>query len=137
MPEARRAAPATVNTILAFDFGTRRIGLALGTRVGAVSRPLAVVRANPRIDWSAIARAIDDWRPELLVVGLPLDRDGGEQAATVGARRFARQLAGRHGLPVEMIDERYTSVEAESRHPAVALDAAAAALIAEDWLHSR
>jgi putative Holliday junction resolvase len=100
-------------TILAFDFGTRRIGVAVGETAIGMAHPLATIAAE-RADerFGAIGGLITEWRPVLLLVGLPTHADGSEHALTASARRFARRLEGRFGLPTELADERYTSLAA-------------------------
>jgi len=114
MPEqARRPAAATV---LAFDFGLQRIGVAVGETELRTAHPLPGVAARTSPGrFGAIERLVAQWRPALLVVGRPLGEDGAPRAMTRRAERFARQLNGRFGLPVELVDERYSSAEAESR----------------------
>ncbi|SHH23056.1 putative holliday junction resolvase [Hydrocarboniphaga daqingensis] len=98
---------------LAFDYGQRRIGTAIGDRLTGAARPLATIAQHSQPDWAAIDRLIADWRPAALIVGLPLDEDGGEQPITEPARRFARQLEARTRLPVHLADERYSSRAAD------------------------
>jgi len=101
-------------TLLGFDYGKRRIGVAVGQEVTATASPLETVSASEgKPDWAAITRLINDWRADALVVGLPLNMDDSEQDMTRAARRFANQLKGRYHLPVFMTDERLTSVAAE------------------------
>ena len=102
-------------TLLAFDFGTRRIGVALGTTRLRTARALTTIEAedNER-RFAAIAALIDEWQPHALVIGLPLHADGSPHEMTARARRFARQLHGRHKLPVIEVDERFTSELARS-----------------------
>ena len=101
-------------TLLGFDYGKRRIGVAVGQELTATAGPLETVNAIAgKPDWEAITRLINDWRADALVVGLPLNMDDSEQEMTRAARRFANQLKGRYHLPVFMIDERLTSVAAE------------------------
>ena len=126
-------------TLLGFDFGTRRIGIAIGQTLTASARPLTTLDTrNGKPDWEAIGRLIREWQPDRLVVGLPLHMDGTPHPMTEQARRFGRQLEGRYNLPVEWVDERLTSDAAERELPAQrdkgAVDALAAALILEDWL---
>jgi putative Holliday junction resolvase len=100
-------------TILAFDFGTRRIGVAVGEPATGLAHPLttiAVLRKDER--FAAIGKLIDEWRPALLLIGRPAHADGVEHAMTAGARRFARQLEGRFGVAVVLADERYTTLAA-------------------------
>jgi putative Holliday junction resolvase len=114
MPETARR--ATSGTILAFDFGLQRIGVAVGEPELGTAHPLPMVVAHSGTGrLAAIGRLIDEWRPALLVVGRPLAEDGAAHEMTRRAERFARQLHGRFGLPFRMVDERYSSVEVESR----------------------
>lgn len=144
MPEA-----APPQRVLGFDFGTRRIGMAFGQRITGTATALPVVAhgaGGP--DWPRIEQALREWRPEALVVGLPLALDGGEQATTTLARRFAHALGERCGLPVHLQDERMTSIEADRRfaamraagqrrrHDAALLDSIAAQVIVENFLAS-
>lgn len=100
-------------TVLAFDFGTRRIGVAIGELELCMAHPLVTIdQIVTRLRFEEIAKLITDWRPVLLVVGLSLDVDGGEQELTRLCRRFARRLEGRFQLPVRLVDERYTSATA-------------------------
>lgn len=101
---------ARVGTVLAFDFGTRRIGIAVGEAAVGVAHPLATISASDdegRL--AAIAPLVAEWRPTLLVVGLPTHADGTTHTMTTRARRFARQLESRFRLVVELVDERYTT----------------------------
>jgi putative Holliday junction resolvase len=100
-------------TLLGFDYGTKHIGVAVGQELTATSTPLATLASrNENPDWAAITRLIEEWRPAALVVGVPLNLDGTEQAMTLAARRFARRLEGRYHLPVHLADERLSTVEA-------------------------
>jgi putative Holliday junction resolvase len=97
-------------TLLGFDYGTRKMGVAVGQELTGTSRPLVTLRhigGGP--DWDAVTRLIEQWRPDGLVVGIPLNMDGTEQPMTAAARRFARRLAGRYRLPVYEADERLSS----------------------------
>jgi len=130
--------------VLAFDFGTRKIGVAVGdTRIG-VAHPLTTIRGEATASrFAAIAALVTEWRPATLVVGRPLHADGSQHAMTARAERFARSLEGRFGLPVARMDERYTTRiadaslrEAGTRGAARrdARDAVAAQLILQSWL---
>ena len=138
----KRATPETAadGTILGFDYGTRRIGVAVGQSITASATPLATVRATDgRPDWDHITRLVEEWKPAALVVGLPYNMDDSEADIAPRVRRFARQLEGRYRLPVHLVDERLTSVEAERRLGADAersgrLDSLAATFILETWL---
>ena len=127
MPEA------TTRSYLAFDFGSRRIGVAVGNSLLKQAQPLATVAATGAARFEAIARLVQQWQPDELVVGVPTHPDGASHDNTRRARTFARQLHGRFGLPVHEVDERYTTTEARSLG-ARDVDAAAAALILEQYL---
>lgn len=106
----------TNTTILAFDFGEKRIGVAVGDDGLRHAHPLSVINSERRDDrFAEIARLINEWRPAKLVVGRPLHMDGTPDEASARANRFANQLRGRFGLPVDEIDERLTSADASSR----------------------
>ena len=128
-------------TLLGFDYGTRRIGVAVGQQVTGTASALETVPVRDgRPDWARIEALIHTWQPHALVVGIPYHMDGKAQPMTESARRFARQLHGRFGLPVHEADERLSSWSAEQL-PAAAgrrddIDALAAQLILQDWLHS-
>jgi putative Holliday junction resolvase len=129
-------------TLLGFDYGTRRIGVAVGQDISHSVTPLTTLSSqNDKPDWNAISKLIAEWRPDRLVVGLPLHLDGSTQPLTEKAQRFGNQLKGRYNLPVEMVDERLTSHEAEAELAAQGgkvakadIDALAAALILQSWL---
>lgn len=125
-----KAADASqLQTFLAFDFGLRRIGVATGTRLLGSAEPRGTVKGG---DFDAIATLIQTWQPEALVIGVPRYPDGVPHEMTAKAQNFGRRLSGRYHLPVFEVDERYTSVEAESEG-ASDVDAAAAALILEQF----
>ncbi len=114
MPELARHPAA--GTVLSFDFGLQRVGVAVGEAETGTAHPLPPVAAASQAGrFTAIARLVKEWRPALFVVGRPLGEDGVAHETTRRAERFARQLGGRFGLPVELVDERYSSVEVESR----------------------
>lgn len=142
MPEPV-ALPAR-GTVLAFDFGEKRIGVAVGECELRSASALTTFDAETNdARWSAIGRLLDEWKPALLVVGLPLSPDGEAHDMTVRAQRFARQLEGRYRLPVALQDERFTSAEADTqlrdrgqhdwRERKKHLDAHAAQLILKDY----
>jgi putative Holliday junction resolvase len=111
--KAVRAASRST-TLLAFDFGTRHLGVAVGSTETRLAHALGVIHAESNADrMVGIDRYLREWQPTRLVVGLPLSLDGGEQEMTALARRFVRQLAARFGLPVDFADERLSSVSAE------------------------
>ena len=102
-------------TLLGFDFGTKRIGIAIAQEVTGTANPLTTVTAiKHKPDWESISKIIKEWQPDLLIIGLPLHMDGSEQPMTQAARRFSNQLNGRYQIPVELMDERLSSDEAES-----------------------
>ena len=121
-------------TLLAFDYGTRKLGVALGNTLLRQARPLDIILEPTRIGrFARIAALIDTWHPERLVVGLALDTDGSDQYATNRCRRFANQLHGRFGLPVELVDERGSSVQAQRITGQAPDDAVAAAIILQRY----
>nr|WP_163501488.1 Holliday junction resolvase RuvX [Halomonas socia] len=133
--------------ILAFDFGTRRIGVAVGNELLASARQLEPLHARDGIpDWTVITRLVDEWRPDLFVVGLPLTRDGEEQEMSVRARKFGKRLFGRYGIACEMVDERGSTREAKAiareaghrgNYRDDSVDGIAAVLILEGWFARR
>jgi putative Holliday junction resolvase len=127
---ARSSAPPS---FLSFDFGTKRIGVATGNALTGTATPLATIATEGAARFDAIERLVREWQPDALVVGVPYHPDGAPHDNTRRAQRFGRQLAGRFGLPVHEVDERYTSTEAHALGAADA-DAAAAALILEQYL---
>lgn len=127
--------PSTCTSFLAFDFGLKRTGVAVGNRMLRTATPQATLRAEGDARWPLIAARIAEWQPDALVVGVPFHPDGAEHENTVRARRFARQLRGRFGLAVYEVDERYTTTEAHAGGARDA-DAAAAAIILEQFLRS-
>lgn len=134
--------------LLGFDFGKKRIGVAVGQARTGTASALGTAANGGRPDWAAIERWIDEWRPQLLVVGLPLSGDGNETPMSAQARRFGEQLSKRFGVEVDYFDERLTSDDASRRFAemraaggarrkdASRLDAMAAKLILENWLQS-
>jgi putative Holliday junction resolvase len=103
-------------TVLAFDFGERRIGIAVGEHLLASATPLMTIdNESNEIRFQIITKLVSEWQPRLLVVGLPLSLDGTEHEVTQLCKKFARRLNGRFNIPVMLIDERYSSVEASQR----------------------
>ena len=127
------SAPAPLASFLAFDFGTRRVGVASGNALTRTATPLRTLDAEGEARFEAIGALIGQWRPDALVVGIPCHPDGAEHENTRRARRFARQLHARFRLPVHEVDERYSTVEAQAAG-ARDLDAASAAIILEQFL---
>ena len=119
---------------LGFDFGARRIGVAIGNTLTRKARPLTTVDAVQTIArWDQISALIEQWHPQTLVVGIPRYPDGAPHAMTARCERFARQLEGRYRLPIERVDERYSSAVVEAADD---VDAAAATIILQQWLDS-
>jgi len=133
-----------VSTLLGFDFGTCKIGVAVGNSITSTATPLTTLgRVKNQPDWNRISRLIEEWQPQTLIVGLPHQLDDTESELAGRTKRFARQLHGRYQLPVHMADEKLTSREAWSRLGGIAsrdvtqIDAMAAKLILETWFSSQ
>ena len=126
-------------TVMAFDYGTRRIGVAVGNTLTQAGQPIQTIAEDGKeARFKAIESLIKEWQPDLLLVGLPCHPDGAEHEMTVQAKRFGNQLNGRFGLRVEWVDERYTSAVLEG-NPEMRdnLDAQSAALILEQYFHEK
>jgi putative Holliday junction resolvase len=128
-----------VRTVIGFDYGSHWIGIAVGQTLTRQARPLGAVKNG---DWDAIASVIEEWRPERLIVGLPLNMKGEAQQMSAAAERFGRRLEGRFGITTSMVDERLTTREAYmiaidngERKSKRRIDSLAAALITESWLN--
>lgn len=126
---------AGLQTFLGLDFGEKNTGLALGNRLLRSAQAHGTVRAQGDARFVAIAKVVQEWRPDALVVGVPFHPDGQPHDNTRRARRFARQLQGRFKLPVFEVDERYSTTEALSQGAKDA-DAAAACIILEQFLRA-
>lgn len=136
-------ATAGQRLILAFDFGTRRIGVAVGNELLASASALDPLPARDGIpDWIAVSRLIEEWRPDLFVVGLPLNSDGSESEMSTRARKFGKRLYGRYGKPCEMADERGSTFAAKAiareaghrgNYRDEGVDGLTAQLILESW----
>lgn len=132
-----------IRTILAFDFGLRQIGVAVGNMQMQTSQALAIVNAkNGKPDWQAIEKLMADWQPNLLVIGDPLNMDGSAGEMSDRANKFARRLHGRWGIAIEMADERLSSFEAKQTMRELGhrgdykdkpIDSYAAQLILQTW----
>lgn len=127
---------ASPQSLLAFDFGTRRIGVATGNAFLKSAQPIRSIALEGEARFAAIAKLIEEWQPDALVIGVPFHPDGAAHQMTIAARRFGRQLKSRFRLAVHEVDERYTSVEAESMG-ARDVDAASAALILEQFFREQ
>ena len=122
-------------TLLCFDLGQKRIGAAVGQTVTRTATPLETIAVrNNKPDWHRISQLIDEWHPDRLVVGYPLQMDDERQTMTNLAERFVRQLDGRYHLPVDVVDERLSSYEARQRiKSSYNVDPVAAQAILETW----
>jgi putative Holliday junction resolvase len=124
---------------MGFDYGRRRIGVAIGQTVTATASPLTTLNAREgQPDWTRVGALVEEWQPACAVVGLPARADGTPHPLATAIERFGRRLHGRFGLAVEYVDEHLSSHEAAASgaHDA-ALDALAARLILETWLRER
>ena len=145
MPETSNQ--KNIETVLGFDFGAQRIGVAVGQVLTASATPLqTLTNVSNKPDWDRIEQLIKEWQPQALVVGLPYLLDGGETEMTIRADKFSRRLHGRFGLPVFTISETLSSFEAEeqlkqtkkiAKHNKHEIDKLAAALITETWLQEQ
>ncbi len=127
--------PASLQSFLAFDFGLKRTGVAVGNRMLLQATPQATVVAEGDARFALIEKRIKEWMPDALVVGVPFHPDGASHENTLRAQKFARQLRGRFGLNVYEVDERYSTTEAMSSGAKDA-DAASACIILEQFLRS-
>ncbi|MBA9848502.1 MAG: Holliday junction resolvase RuvX [Ralstonia sp.] len=138
MPEPARPAPASMpaeGTLLAFDYGEKRIGVALGNSITRSARALETI-PNRSVDFrfAQINRLVGEWQPVGFVVGMPVHPDGEEQPMIKLAKRFGNQLHGRYGLPVTWVDERYSSIAAQDAGASDdVLDAEAARIILQQF----
>ncbi len=132
--------------ILAFDFGLRHIGVAVGQSITLSATPLASISAERgQPNWQVIESLLSNWNPQALLVGLPFLMEGGEQAISFGARQFAKELEHRFNLPVYMMDERFTTKEAQRRlkemnvkkNDSISIHSFAAKLILESWMQNK
>lgn len=135
MPESAPVLPPNCQQLLAFDFGTKRTGVASGNLITRSATPQPTIAAEGDARFVQIAQRIRDWTPQALVVGVPYHPDGAPHENTVRAQKFARQLQGRFGLPVFEVDERYSTTEALASGAKDA-DAASACIILEQFLRS-
>ena len=129
--------------VLAFDFGTKNIGVAIGNTTLRQANPLSILKARDGIpNWDDIQRLITEWQAQQLIVGLPLNMDGSVSEMSTRARKFGQRLHGRFGLPVDFIDERLSSYEAKDMADALGhrgdyknkpIDALAAAIVLDSW----
>jgi putative Holliday junction resolvase len=136
-----------IRTFLGFDFGMKNIGVAVGQELTKTANPLTVVKAREGIpDWDHLKKLLDEWHPQLLIVGLPLNMDGTEQEMTAAAKRFGNRLNGRFHIPVAWQDERLTTFEALDQlgirskmqsNKREDVDRISAQLILQSWLNQQ
>ena len=132
-------------TVLGFDYGTESTGVAIGQTTTNTARPLTALKSQNGVpNWPKIEKLIQNWKPNALIVGIPLNMDGSTQPITQAAKEFAQELQQRFNLPVHEIDERLTTIEARNKlfeekgYKGLlksAIDAAAATIIVENWLN--
>ena len=134
-PIAPPSVPPHLSTFIAFDFGTKHTGVAVGNRVFGTAQPQGSVHAQGEARFVQIAQRLKEWQPDAIVIGVPLHPDGAEHENTLRARKFGRQLHGRFGLPVFEVDERYSTTEALAGGARDA-DAASACIILEQFLRN-
>ncbi len=133
-----------IKTLLAFDYGTKNIGVASGQTITRSASSLASLKAKDGVpDWTQIEKILAEWKPDLVLVGLPLNMDDTESELSARARKFANRLHGRFGVKIELVDERLTSFEAKGEvmgrggsrdYKNNPVDSIAARLILESWL---
>lgn len=134
-------------TVLGFDYGTQKIGIAVGQTITRTASPLTIIKAKDGIpDWDALAKIVQQWQPNAFVVGMPYNMDGSESEMSTRALKFSRRLTGRFNLPCHLVDERLSSREAREislakaqrdgrkYNPKEDIDSLAAQLIVESWL---
>ena len=121
--------------IMGFDFGMKKIGVAVGQKVTKTASGLGVVQACDGIPkWDYLDRIVLDWHPERFIVGLPINMDGSDSQMSKKAQKFSRRISARYNIKSEMFDERLTSFEARENNGKTHLDAVAAKIILESWL---
>lgn len=135
------------NTLLAFDYGTKNIGVAYGQTVTATAREIPAIKARDGVpNWDDIQALLKKWQPDLVLVGLPLNMDDTESELCTRARKFANRLTGRFGVKVELVDERLSTFAAKQEaadrghrgnYGQAPIDSIAARLILESWLNAR
>ena len=112
----QKATPVGQRTLIGFDFGKKYIGVAVGQEITGSATPLGAVKANDGIPhWENLANFLNEWQPDVIVVGLPLNMDGSEQQLTLDAKKFGNRVSGRYGIKVEFQDERLTTADAKEQ----------------------
>ena len=123
--------------VMGFDYGTKKIGVAIGQLLTNTATPLAIVKANNgKPDWASIGNLVNEWQPKRFVVGLPINMDDSESEMSLKARRFSRQLNGRFAVPADTMDERLSSFEVRNARKD-AIDDLSAVVILESWLRQQ
>jgi len=135
---------SSIKQLIAFDFGLRQIGVATGNTISSVASELTTLNAREgKPNWDEVEKLLREWKPDLCLVGLPLNMDGTESELSDRARKFARKIEGRFNLTTEMVDERLSSFEAKGLakeeghkgdYKAAPIDALAARILVEQWL---
>jgi putative Holliday junction resolvase len=133
-----------IKTLLAFDYGTKNIGVATGQTITSSANSLPALKAKDGVpDWNHVEKIIQEWKPDLVLIGLPLNMDDSESELSARARKFANRIHGRFGVKIEMVDERLSSFEAKGEvmsrggsrdYKNNPVDSIAARLILEGWL---
>lgn len=133
-----------IKQLVAFDFGLRQIGVATGNTISSVASELTTLNAKNGVpDWNQVGKILSEWKPQLVLVGLPLNMDGTDSELSSRASKFARQIEGRFGAKFEMVDERLSSFEAKGLareeghrgdYKAAPIDALAARILVDQWL---
>jgi len=137
MPNPKKNNPLS-GVVIGFDFGLRRIGVAVGQTITQTASPEAIVKSKDgKPDWDHITQLFKAWQPVAIVVGLPMRLDGSEQALTQPARKFGQRLSGRYHCPIFYMEEQLSSIAAESRQlKQTHIDDHAAQIILENWLQA-
>lgn len=137
-PSSKTKSTAISGVVLGFDFGLRRIGVAVGQTITQTASPETIVKSKDgKPDWEHISKLFENWKPVAIVVGLPMHLDGTEQALTQPARKFGQRLSGRYHCPVFYMEEQLSSIEAEGRNlKRTHIDDHAAQIILENWLEA-
>ncbi|CAH0992935.1 Putative pre-16S rRNA nuclease [Sinobacterium norvegicum] len=135
----------TIKTVLGFDYGLKHIGVASGQTITATATPLVILKAQDgQPNWQQVKQLLDEWQPDLVIVGLPLNMDGSASDMSNRAKKFANRIHGRFGVTVTTVDERLSSYEAKGQiiqHSGRrdfgdnTVDAVAAQIIVQDWLN--
>jgi len=134
--------PPTLKTIMGFDFGLQKIGIAIGQMVTKTATPLTIINAREgKPNWVLLDPVVAEWQPDLLVVGNPLNMDGSESELSLRAKKFSRRVAARYAIETVIMDERLSTRAARERadlddHTGP-VDAYAAAIIIENWLYHK